>query len=69
MNLLYNITADQFKNDIENTTGSWSGDPALSPRFKLCAASATGTTTATVRYKIVLSMWAMCYDRTNLVMT
>lgn len=68
MHLVYNITRDQFKNDIENTTGSWSGDPSLNPRFKICAASALGTTTATVRYKITISYWTMCYDRTNLVM-
>lgn len=69
MHVVYNNTPDQFKYDNDNTTGSFSGDPLLAPRFKICAASGSASTTATVRYKITFSYWAMCYDRTNLVIS
>lgn len=69
MSTLYNVTEDQFKNDLDTTTGSSLGDPGLTPYFKVTAASAYNTTTAFVRFHFTMSIWTMCYDRTNLIIS
>lgn len=69
MHILYNVTKDQFKNDLDAATGSFSGDPGLTPYFKVIAASSAGTLTATVRFQLTMSIWTMCYDRTHLILS
>lgn len=69
MNILYNVTYDQFKTDLDASTGSFTGDPGLTPYFKVIAAAANNSLVATVRFHFTISIWAMCYDRTNLMIT
>jgi hypothetical protein len=69
LHYLLNVTQDQYKTDLDSTTGSFTGDPAASPYFKLTAAAGSGTTSATVRVSLSMSLWVMCYDRTNLILS
>lgn len=66
MHIMFNVSKEQYKQDLGSSTGSWQGDPGAVSTIKLTAASGNFIATETVKYRIKLSYWTMCYDRTNI---
>lgn len=65
MNVLFGITPRQFKEDIDTTTGSSSGNPGSQPQLIVSCAS-TSLTSSSVFVNVEITYWAMFYQRVNL---
>lgn len=62
---LYGFNANQFKNEVSNTTSQYNSNPATSILLRLGVASANPLITlpATMQYKLNLTFYTQCYDR------
>lgn len=65
MSDLFGVTLEQFRDDLDNTTGSATGNPGSMP-IMLVAAANERAASQTVVIRVTLTFWVMFYQRTAL---
>lgn len=65
MHVLFGVYPNQFKSDLDNTTGDSAGNPGVQPKLLISACN-DRLTADTIMCEITIKYWAMFYERTPL---